>query len=125
MKIDDLKKICEIEYYGGEILSLYQHINGDYFLKKWYSCTPDGPVWLFVKTNLTLVKKYTNKEISMPALLKHKHTDYYIFEKGFRKINFNNVSNRSFGAKDAYFDEELIYQPDFTFLKKMFLKKKV
>lgn len=106
-----LKKIGDVEYYDGPLLSLFTSNKGQYFLYKWVTVNKDSHSWLVFETNFELLVKYITQKLSMPDLIiTPKNKDFYVV-KIDNDLNYIDIQQESqeeviqkYVPEDIFFD---------------------
>lgn len=69
MKFKEHKKLFDIEWFDGPLLSLFKNKDGAFILYKWTDVGEAGHTWLVFETNKELLAAYTQQIISEKALI--------------------------------------------------------
>ena len=69
MNLNEHKKLMDIEWFDGPLLSLFKDKNGVLFLYKWVDVKENGHTWLVFETTQEMLIAYVQQVISEKALI--------------------------------------------------------
>lgn len=69
MNFEEQKKLLDVEWFEGPLMSLFSNNKGDLYIYKWVDVGPSGHTWLVFRTNSDLLVAYVQQDISEKALI--------------------------------------------------------
>ena len=66
---DKFKKVADLIYFDGPLLSHYVTINGDNYLFYWIDQDDADNRWMFIRTDYDTIQKYTQKKQTLRNIL--------------------------------------------------------
>ena len=114
-QFNDMKKIVDIHYFEGPLLSLMRNSNNEEFLIQW--CDSDQKVnrWLIIKINPYEINNYLEKNIGLLSIIKKYSYGIFIdINKEFKvvnswKYNIPNIPEEYLPKENVFYNEDLIY----------------
>jgi hypothetical protein len=69
MNFKEQKKLLDIEWFDGPLMSLFGNKKGELFIYKWVDVNPDSHTWLVFRTNKDLLAAFVQQVISEKAII--------------------------------------------------------
>lgn len=116
----NFKKIADLIYFEGPLLSHYVSSKGDDYLFYWIDKDENDNRWLVLRVSLSSLQKYMTKELSLRELIDSPNDGYLYCVDVDTDINYHNVKlvqpadlpEDYLPTSDSYYDFEPIPADD-------------
>lgn len=109
-----LRKCSDLIWFDGPLLSHYMTESGDHYLYCWLDADNDYNRWMLVRTNVTAIKDYVERRITLRELLSIPEDGIVWIADVDDQLNFHNTAMIPLSAlpeeylptEDSYYDSE-------------------